>query len=76
MPNIWFNGAHVSSTIGTETVRSSKLSTFKRGRERERERERAHFLHVGRLHYVACSDSHAKKVRNVLTGQKNISILN
>jgi len=39
MPNIWFNGAHVSSTIGTETVRSSKLSTFKRGGgERERER--------------------------------------
>jgi hypothetical protein len=74
MPNIWFNGAHVSSTIGTETVRSSKLSTFKRGGERER--ESAHFLHVGRLHYVACSDSHAKKVRNVLTGQKNISILN
>jgi hypothetical protein len=40
MPNIWFNGAHVSSTIGTETVRSSKLSTFKRQIERERERER------------------------------------
>ena len=38
MPSFWFNGAHVSSTMGIETVRSSKLqnSQLSRGRERER----------------------------------------